>query len=557
MAHITSNAQWGAPEAVLRQRLRFAMLGTILAAAALIRIAGLSHLPLWMDEFSSIWFSDQSYAYLWTEVPRFENHPPLYYMILKAWRGLAGTSEAAIRAPSVLFGLGLVAMMFVSGRVVGRVSGRTAGAGPDTLFGDGWGLGLMAAALAALSQFQYAFSTEARAYAMAGFAVSLMMAGALGIVCGAPGRPDGTRMPWAGLALVAGMALCIWSHTLGMLSAGLAGLFLIGWWALAGAARGPFLRLAAMAAAVLLICLPQIQNLMMQAGRDYSEFWIPLPDLNRLLRVSVLVAGLPGLPGGLTVQMLVTAGLMGLGLAGLWRIARPAGLAAPVLALALLLSAGFWLVVVAYTYLSTPVFLPRTLIFMQPAVFLIMAAAPWALAGRARAVAAPGLVALAAIALAGERQVQVYSRDARAAVETVAAQAPDAPVLSINGSIVYMFDYYEKRLGVELDTRSLTGPFPPRDANGRPDFITSPVVTEAAMKSAVAAAGDAPVVWLVLQMGHFDELGPPMRARLRETGRRETAIIGGAPSDHMSLFRFDLGETGGTHVTSTSVGEKP
>ena len=93
----TSTAKYGIP-----------VLCAILIAAAFVRFIGLGSLPLWMDEVSSVWFSDQTYGYLWDVVPRFENHPSPYYMVLKAWRSIAGSSEFALRTPTVIAGLGAV-----------------------------------------------------------------------------------------------------------------------------------------------------------------------------------------------------------------------------------------------------------------------------------------------------------------------------------------------------------------------------------------------------------------------------------------------------------------
>jgi predicted membrane-bound mannosyltransferase len=100
-------------------RHRLALLGLVLAVAAWLRLAPLGEAPLWQDEAYSLWFSEQSWDFLWRVVPLFENHPPLYYGLLKAWREVAGSSEAALRFPSAVAGIGLVAVMALAGRIAG------------------------------------------------------------------------------------------------------------------------------------------------------------------------------------------------------------------------------------------------------------------------------------------------------------------------------------------------------------------------------------------------------------------------------------------------------
>lgn len=487
-----------------------------------------------MDEASSVWFSDRSWRYLWVEVPRFENHPSLYYMILKAWREIAGSTEFDLRTPTAILSFGTVLMQYASGRIVGDLLGRN----------QGWALGLMAAAIAALSQFQIAFAGEARPYALACFGVSVMQAGALRIVCGGR-RGEGARSAPGAAGLVLGMALTLWSHALGLLSAGLCGLFLIAWWLAATRADGrTFLRLAAMAALVALISLPHFQNMLAQTERDYSAFWIDAPSPKRLLQVTVTAVSLPGLPGGAMVQGGLAAVILPLGLLGLWRIGRAddaAGDDAPriaVLGLLLLLSAGFWTVLVLYTFLVQPIFLPRTLIFMQPPILLILAAAPWAFRGRARIVLAAAMAGAAILAAAGPREVQIYDRNAEEIAVTIAAEAPDAPILALAGDSQFLLGYYEDRLGLDLDIIPVPAPFP-HMRDGLPDFIERPRVDRDTADRFVADIGDAPVVWMMLRRSHAAESAVALRASLRASGREETVIIGDISRSHETLLRYD------------------
>ena len=91
-----------------------------LAAGLAVRLLFLGSKALWLDEAFSVWFSSQSWAHLWREVPQYETHPPLYYSLLKVWRSL-GSDEFALRLPSALASsatAGLVAL--AAGIEIGR-----------------------------------------------------------------------------------------------------------------------------------------------------------------------------------------------------------------------------------------------------------------------------------------------------------------------------------------------------------------------------------------------------------------------------------------------------
>lgn len=496
----------------------------VLALAAVLRFGGLGDEAIWMDEAATLWFSDLDWGYLWKEIPKFENHPPLYYMLLKAWRMIAGSSELAIRVPSALASLGVVVFLFIAGRVVGQTLG--AGGSGDVAPRQGWSLGLLAGALAALSGFQITFAEEARPYAFAALGVAAMMAGALRIVCD-PERAEGTRSLWALTALVLGMAITIWSHVLGIVAAGLLGVFLIGWWAtLGGAAQAPLLRLLTAAAGLLILIWPQLGALVDQAGRDYGDFWITMPSIVDLARMTVLAIGPNGLPGGLVVTALTGAVLLSAGLVGLWRLGRGDERRVAVLGLILILSAGYWIVIVAYTYLVQPVILPRTLIFLGPPVLLLMAAARYSLPNNDK-FALYAILLVAGMGAIGPQQVLDFPRPFRDIAKKL-AETPGAPILTVAGDVEVLLAYYEDQLDLELDLRPLPGSWP-NLVNGQPNFIDIPRVTPAQADAAIAALGDARIVYLVLRRVALTQSGDMLREKLRETGREETILLGGMP----------------------------
>jgi 4-amino-4-deoxy-L-arabinose transferase-like glycosyltransferase len=168
--------------------LHLIVLGLILLAAALVRIKGISAEGLWIDELYSLEFSG-GYGFptdkllprntviespplltslhgapatwrIWTTLGD-DIHPPLYYIVLRIWREMFGSSDVAIRSLSVLASLVAIVLLFDLGRLLFSL-----------------GAGLWAALLMAIAQPQIWYAQEARGYLMA-TALTLGAAGAL------------------------------------------------------------------------------------------------------------------------------------------------------------------------------------------------------------------------------------------------------------------------------------------------------------------------------------------------------------------------------------------
>ena len=82
-------------------------LPTLLLCAVALRIvaATLGRENFWLDELSSLYFSDpaRSLADTVREIWRSETNPPLYYLYLYLWRHIApGADEVSIRAASLI-----------------------------------------------------------------------------------------------------------------------------------------------------------------------------------------------------------------------------------------------------------------------------------------------------------------------------------------------------------------------------------------------------------------------------------------------------------------------
>lgn len=126
-------------------------------AALVLRLHALGKTNLWLDEANSWYVAQLPWAQLWENL-RASPLGPLYFVALKVWIGVAGTSEAALRAPSVIASLALIPLVYAIG--VRTVSHRAACIG---------------AALVALSPLHLYFAQEARMY----MPLALLAAGAM------------------------------------------------------------------------------------------------------------------------------------------------------------------------------------------------------------------------------------------------------------------------------------------------------------------------------------------------------------------------------------------
>ena len=126
----------------------------ILGLALVLRVYRIGEQELWWDEALS------SHLAIVTDglgqALRLEDTPPLYYLLLRGWVAVAGTSEAAIRLLSACFGTLFVGTAIVAGW---RLFNRS--------------VGLWSGAVAALSPIHIYYSQEARSYALLTWALLL------------------------------------------------------------------------------------------------------------------------------------------------------------------------------------------------------------------------------------------------------------------------------------------------------------------------------------------------------------------------------------------------
>lgn len=137
---------------------------TLLAGG--LRVYRLADDNLWCDEGISDLVSRQpSPAAVVQAVIEFDNHPPLYYLLLHSWRGVFGSSDFTLRLLSALLGTAAIPVLFLAARV---------------LFDDA--AGLVAASLLALSPIAVYYSQEARMYALLMLLCAALLAFAVRLV---------------------------------------------------------------------------------------------------------------------------------------------------------------------------------------------------------------------------------------------------------------------------------------------------------------------------------------------------------------------------------------
>ncbi|HEX3099422.1 MAG TPA: glycosyltransferase family 39 protein [Patescibacteria group bacterium] len=124
----------------------------ITIAGILLRLWHLTAISLWHDEAFSALLIKYSWSEMMTRIG-LDVHPPMYYIFLRLWSYVFGSSLYSLRGMSVLFG---VATIIVTYFFVNYVFNNHKAA-------------LIAAALIAVSPFQVQYVTEARMYTMGAF----------------------------------------------------------------------------------------------------------------------------------------------------------------------------------------------------------------------------------------------------------------------------------------------------------------------------------------------------------------------------------------------------
>ena len=238
--------------------------GSVLGALAL-RGYQIGEQELWYDEAFSFHMAtlDDALEYI-----AYDYNPPLYYLLLRAWTRLAGSSEAALRMLSACFGTAFVAATIWAARQIFN-----------------WRVALWSGLVAAIAPIHIYYSQEARGYTL----LLLLLVVVYALLWKA--LASGGRRHWIGASLAAAAAL--YTHYFAIFA-------LLAAPALVVAAARPGMpdetkrwrRLAFAALAVVLLCLPwlvfrSLQPAALARAPDYAwrqEIWKATPPEWALLR---------------------------------------------------------------------------------------------------------------------------------------------------------------------------------------------------------------------------------------------------------------------------------
>jgi mannosyltransferase len=370
------------------QRMRGWLTVAVPAAAALL-LGGyqLGKLSLWRDEAYSLEAASRSFGQIFALLHHADAVNGTYYLLLHLSIGLLGTSEAALRLPSLLAITVAAATVAALGRLLARLAGLPA---PELT-------GLLAGLLFAVAPQATRYAQDARAYAI----VTLLVTVASYLLVRA--MLAGTWRWWAGYA--AAIALAAFFNLFSLLVVLAHGVTVL----LARRERRWRWLVAAVAAGVVTAPLAALG--FKQRGQIS---WLTKPGLRTVDSLFSTFAGTK--PLIIPIAALALAGCV----AGLAARARPPGAAVPGLLVIVTLP---WLILPPVVLLAVSRFKPaydvRYVFYCQPALALLCAAGLAWLAravmqvqpggrGRALGVIASGAVALlvAVLLIAPQRAVR-------------------------------------------------------------------------------------------------------------------------------------------------------
>ena len=439
----------GSRPATDSQWVALAILATVVALA--LRGTALTAKSLWFDETFSVFLASQPVTRLLALVAANDPHPPLYYLLLHFWIVVFGNGEVAVRALSVLISTASVLVTWLFGR-------RLVGPLPA----------LLAAGFVAVAPSQVATGQQARMYGL------LTLIGIASWWVLQTAVSGGRRRAWIIYAL--GLAAMIYTHYYGFFIWASQGAYLA-WRRTTGSVD--WRRWVYASLAVLLLFLPWLPAFIDQlasgrawpAHRSPLSWTLPVDTLWGMTMTGSIVNAVHR--GAWTVQAVSTAGvpLVGIAAAGLLGLIAIRSRKYPRDAKGLLLFAAlFPLLLSLLVSLGINVFSPRYLVFIMPAIALVMGAGISAVWASPRRWATSAAVALAIAVLVPNaiglvsfyRKPRLDVFDWRRIAQALAAEArPDDAIVFLPGFSRIPVNYYfrgpQPRLALTPDGADVVG----------------------------------------------------------------------------------------------------
>ena len=223
--------------------------------AFILRIYRLGAQSLWVDEAITLSRSQQPFLDLLRNMPA--EHAPLYFVLTHFWLLLAGTTDFALRFPSLLFGVLCVPL-------IGQLG---------TALFDRW-VGLLVALLLVVNPFHVWYAQDARMYTpVTAFSLACLVSLVYALR---------TNQRWRWAVYAVSGALALYTHYYAGLILVVSGLFALGWlaWSPTDRARTGRRWLAAVTAMGLLF-LPWLPRALRVFG---FHGWRPPIEVQTLLR---------------------------------------------------------------------------------------------------------------------------------------------------------------------------------------------------------------------------------------------------------------------------------
>jgi 4-amino-4-deoxy-L-arabinose transferase-like glycosyltransferase len=384
----------------------------VTVVGALGRVAGLDAESLWHDELWTYDLATRPFAEIVANRAR-DGHPPLYFLLARAWVLLFGATPVSLRALSVVPGTLVIPLLYA---VAARWRGEVAG--------------LAVAVLAAASSLLVHYAQEARDYAFL-FLFATASFAALDRAVERPSR--GRLVAWTVL-----LALTLWSSVFGLVVAATQALWSAGVGLAAARSRPrPTLRGAwpfvVAFATALATFVPWIVVLARRAQDPTQALWVEPPAWGVLPDA---FAAFAGTRRGLALMLPLV-------LLGAWRETRGAGADRRRGALLLAWLLGPVVLPFLLSYVALPVFVQRGTIVGCGAFVLLAALGLEALATRRRLFVAGACALGVALALGVHRHVdRVHREDWRGVAEHLSTHARP-------GDLVVVADPLEE-MGVAL-----------------------------------------------------------------------------------------------------------
>lgn len=281
---------------------QFLLLLLILALAVTLRVVCLQSRPLWFDEAFSWRLTSLPWWELLGAVAR-DNHPPLYFAVLKTWRDVGGAEENFLRVPSVWFSAVTVVLVFLFTRdIAGQVPPRGES---RPRAGEA---GLIAALLIAVSTIHIRWGWEMRMYSL-GTALATASCWALWKAVLSP-RPS----PFAWPAFVAATVAFLYTHYCAILLLATQCLFVCvlivvqhrhNTLGVFGARR--FRGFAFAGASVLLAWVPWLPSFWRQKTQVQEEFWVEPLSWKVFFRTIHDLLAFPEAPDGIGATVAIPA----------------------------------------------------------------------------------------------------------------------------------------------------------------------------------------------------------------------------------------------------------